>query len=107
MGGPSRAVQTPDRACSLGSAGFTEPHALAGLQVQQYGICLKATLPEVSGGDGGACSGKAPGSGSPPGRLAHHLCRQLQVEKGVCEREFQQLRACWFKSFRAALRASK
>ncbi|EFN51131.1 hypothetical protein CHLNCDRAFT_141329 [Chlorella variabilis] len=42
-------------------------------RVQQYGLCLKATLPEV--------------------------------EKGLCEREFQQLRACWLKAFRAALRS--
>jgi hypothetical protein len=31
----------------------------------------------------------------------------LQIEKGFCEREFQQLRACWFKAFRAAIRGSK
>ena len=31
----------------------------------------------------------------------------VQVEKGACEREFQQLRACWLKAFRSALRRSK
>ena len=30
-----------------------------------------------------------------------------QVEKGACEREFQQLRTCWLKVFRSALRRSK
>lgn len=31
----------------------------------------------------------------------------VQVEKGVCEREFQQLRACWARAFRAALARTK
>ena len=31
----------------------------------------------------------------------------LQIEKGVCEREFQQLRTCWARAFRAALARTK
>jgi hypothetical protein len=57
------------------TAAFSEGLRACGAEVQQYGLCLKATLPEV--------------------------------EKGVCEREFQKLRACWARAFRAALARTK
>ncbi|KAL4439823.1 hypothetical protein ABPG75_002824 [Micractinium tetrahymenae] len=57
------------------TSAFSEGLRACNKEVQQYGLCLKATLPEV--------------------------------EKGVCEQEFQQLRTCWLRAFRASLRASK
>ena len=45
-----------------------------------------------------------------PGRagksnFAH--CAPLQIEKGICEREFQQLKGCWRTALRAALAKTK
>lgn len=81
------------------------------LQVQQYGLCLKATLPEVRRNAlplplPAACRLHASGLPAAAAPEAHPLSA-MQVEKGVCELEFQQLRACWLRAFRASLRASK
>ncbi|KAI3431830.1 hypothetical protein D9Q98_010583 [Chlorella vulgaris] len=53
------------------TSAFSEGLRSCSKEVQHYGLCLKATLPEV--------------------------------EKGICEREFQQLKACWVKACRASL----
>lgn len=63
----------------------------------------------VAGGGGGGSAAAAAASQQPASSpiLYLPLTRFMQVEKGVCEREFLQLRSCWARAFRAALARSK
>ena len=89
--------------------------------MQQYGLCLKTLLPEVGQLQGTRRGGTRSPAPHPPRRRRSTALHQLepapipaplripptQVEKGVCEREFQSLKVCWRTAFRAALAKSR
>lgn len=87
------------------------------MQAQLYGACIKAVLPEVRDrppATGNNCRQGGRWSAAPLSladctRLMLSFCVGflLQVEKGVCEREFQALKGCMRQALRASLARTK